>query len=761
MSTPKWRIATALLAIAMSLMSSVSSAEASAAASDPSSGRRTQSTAANVSQPGGTWGPAQSLSGVAAARVVYPAISSVSCSSPGDCGAIGLYSDSSGLHQPFVVNETGGTWRPSAAILGLASLSKGSSQTGQISCPAAGTCTAVGYYYTAGPAGHQGFIVSETGGLWGRVRQVPGIASLTNGKGSSSLLSISCASAGNCSAVGNYDISAPSQQAYVVDETDGIWGNAEQVPGVTSLSGNQWSALTSVSCGSAGSCAAGGVYFNGSVEVAFMVTETDGSWGSAQLVPGLAVLNTAGGSALMSVSCASAGNCSAGGYYQHAVGNGAPLQPFVVTETAGTWGNAEEVPGVATLNTGGHAEITSVSCASAGNCSAGGIYWGLDNAGLSVEPFVVNEIGGTWGTAAQIPGIGSLNTRRNATLNSVSCGSAGNCSAGGSYYSDDVHPYVANETDGTWEAAEEVPGAKILSASADSTVETISCARPGYCSAAGYNYSSSRAFVVNEATASTTTLSLTKANATYGDEQTIRASVTVSSGDGGTPKGTVTISAGSRRLCATTLTSGAASCALQATDLSVGTYRLKASYGGDSTFVASESPTSTLTVSKARSRTRLSLSKSKVTYGHEAAERLSVAVFAQYMGVPSGKVVVTAGKATICAIKLRSGRGSCVLRPRQLKVGTHRLRAVYAGSRDFAGSSAQKTVTVETQRNWKNSLPPAAPRRGAVAAAKATASPLDLIKHLIVNPRPAILVLTCHPIPRSASGQWRPQWVTG
>lgn len=685
MSSPKWRIATALLAIAMSLMSSVSSAEASAAASDPSSGRRTQSTAANVSQPGGTWGPAQSLSGVAAARVVYPAISSVSCSSPGDCGAIGLYSDSSGLHQPFVVNETGGTWRPSAAIPGLASLSKGSSQTGQISCPAAGTCTAVGYYYAAGPTDHQGFIVSETGGLWGRVRQVPGIASLTNGKGSSSLLSISCASAGNCSAVGNYDISAPSQQAYVVDETDGIWGNAEQVPWVTSLSGNQWSALTSVSCGSAGSCAAGGVYFNGSVEVAFMVTETDGSWGSAQLVPGLAVLNTAGGSALMSVSCASAGNCSAGGYYQHAVGNG-----------------------------------------------------------------------GTWGTAAQIPGIGSLNTRRNATLNSVSCGSAGNCSAGGSYYSDDVHPYVANETDGTWEAAEEVPGANILSASADSTVETISCARPGYCSAAGYNYSSSRAFVVNEATASTTTLSLTKANATYGDEQTIRASVTVSSGDGGTPKGTVTISAGSRRLCATTLTSGAASCALQATDLSVGTYRLKASYGGDSTFVASESPTSTLTVSKARSRTRLSLSKNKVTYGHEAAERLSVAVFAQYMGVPSGKVVVTAGKATICAIKLRSGRGSCVLRSRQLKVGTHRLRAVYAGSRDFAGSSAQKTVTVETQRNWKNSLPSAAPRRGAVAAAKAIASPLDLIKHLIVNPRPAILVLTCHPIPRSASGQWRP-----
>jgi hypothetical protein len=693
MGVLRWRIATASLAVAMSLMSSVSSVEASAAASDPSSAMRTQSTAVNVSQPGGTWGPAQSLSGVAGARVLPLGISSMSCWSSGNCGAIGRYSDSSGISQPFVVNETGGTWGPSAAIPGFTRINKGLAQTQQISCPSAGNCTAVGYYATA-QADYQGFIVSETGGTWGSAQQVPGIASLTNGKGSSWLLSVSCASAGNCSAVGTYNIGTTSGHAYVVDETGGIWGNAEQVPGITSLSGIEWSAFASVSCGSPGSCAAGGVYYNGSVEDAFMVTETDGSWGSAQLIPGLAALNTAGGSEFTSVSCASAGNCSAGGYYQQAAGGSAPMQAFVVTETASTWGNAEEVPGVAALNTAGHAEITSISCASAGNCAAGGIYWSQDNVGLSVQPFVVDEIGGTWGTAAQIPGISSLNTGRNATLNSVSCGSAGNCSAGGSYYSNGLHPYVASETDGTWGAAEEVPGANVLSASGDGTVETISCAGAGYCSAGGYAPNTARAFVVNEATASTITLSLAKANATYGDEQTVQASVTVASGAGGTPTGTVTISAGSSRLCSATLTSGAASCALRAAGLSAGTYHLTASYGGDSTFVASKSPASTLTVSRATSRTRLSLSKNKVTYGHEAAERLSAAVFAQYAGTPSGKVVVTAGKVAICVIKLRSGRGSCVLRPRQIKVGTHHLRATYAGSADFASSFSQKTVTV-------------------------------------------------------------------
>jgi hypothetical protein len=38
-----------------------------------------------------------------------------------------------------------------------------------------------------------------------------------------------------------------------------------------------------------------------------------------------------------------------------------------------TWGIADEVPGTAALNHE-NAETTSVSCASAGNCSAGGFY---------------------------------------------------------------------------------------------------------------------------------------------------------------------------------------------------------------------------------------------------------------------------------------------------------------------------------------------------------------------------------------------------
>jgi hypothetical protein len=50
---------------------------------------------------------------------------------------------------------------------------------------------------------------------------------------------------------------------------------------------------------------------------------------------------------LSSVSCASAGNCGAGGFYRDAAGID---QAWVVSEKNGTWGKAEEVPGTAALN---------------------------------------------------------------------------------------------------------------------------------------------------------------------------------------------------------------------------------------------------------------------------------------------------------------------------------------------------------------------------------------------------------------------------
>ena len=82
------------------------------------------------------------------------------------------------------------------------------------------------------------------------------------------------------------------------------------------------------------------------------------AWGTAEAVPGLAALNRGGDAQVVSVSCASAGNCGAGGFYETAK---APQVAFVVSEVNGRWGAAEAVPGLAALGAVKVSEILTVS----------------------------------------------------------------------------------------------------------------------------------------------------------------------------------------------------------------------------------------------------------------------------------------------------------------------------------------------------------------------------------------------------------------
>jgi hypothetical protein len=62
----------------------------------------------------------------------------------------------------------------------------------------------------------------------------------------------------------------------------------------------------------------------------------------------------------------------------------------VVSETGGTWGTAEEVPSTATLNAGGNAGVYSVSCASVDNCAGGGYF---EDGSSRARAFVVDAPG--------------------------------------------------------------------------------------------------------------------------------------------------------------------------------------------------------------------------------------------------------------------------------------------------------------------------------------------------------------------------------
>jgi hypothetical protein len=248
---------------------------------------------------------------------------------------------------------------------------------------------------------------------------------------------MSCASAGNCSAGGAYE-SSSGVKAFVISQVGGAWGAAKIIPGTGS---DGFANVTALSCASAGNCSAAGSYTNsaGHGQV-FVVSQVHGSWGTAKEASGTAALNTGNNDAINSLSCASPGNCSAAGSYTDSSGH---TQAFVATQVHGIWGTAREVPGTAALNKGNAAAV-SLSCASAGTCSAGGFYH--DGAGHQ-QAFVVNQVNGAWGTAKEVPGTAALN-KGNAAIGMVSCAPAGTCSAGGSYTDSSGHgqAFVVSQT---------------------------------------------------------------------------------------------------------------------------------------------------------------------------------------------------------------------------------------------------------------------------------------------------------------------------
>ena len=125
-----------------------------------------------------------------------------------------------------------------------------------------------------------------------------------------------------------------------------------------------------------------------------------------------------------------------------------------------------------------------MSCASPGNCAAGGDYSNLSHG------FVADERNGIWRTAIQVPGLGTLNKNKVGGVNEVSCASPGNCAATGLYLdgSDHFQAFVASENSGAWGTAIQVPGLAALNKGGDADARSLSCAPDGPCTVGGYYY---------------------------------------------------------------------------------------------------------------------------------------------------------------------------------------------------------------------------------------------------------------------------------
>jgi hypothetical protein len=385
-------------------------------------------------------------------------------------------------------------WGRAEPVPGLAALNKGyDAAVNAVSCWADGACAAGGFYSDKHHHS-QAFVAVELKGRWGTAVEVPGTAALNAG-GKAQVGSVSCARTTVCVVVGTYTDKSGTTQWFTATRRDGRWGKAARVP-VPALS---QASISTVWC-APGVCVAGGGFTGpAGTGLLWVMTQTAGRWHAATEVPGIAALTAQGTSdSLSALACSSAGNCAAVGQYAF---NSSPppdmyigtwgFSAFVVTETNGRWGDAEQVPGMAGLNQGWSAATSLISCPSAGNCAAAGWYVpapvepnNCDPNDGCVDGFTVTEHKGRWETAAYAPIWWDLNA--------LTCTGAGDCVLGGDNMKEsvsDLQGVIVSEANGRW--------GKLVSPEGAWSVYALSCSSAGYCAAGGPN-TTGTAYVATE-----------------------------------------------------------------------------------------------------------------------------------------------------------------------------------------------------------------------------------------------------------------------
>lgn len=351
----------------------------------------------------------------------------VACSGRGDCSAGGSYDDAGGNGQAMAVTESHGRWARAIELrLPPGVAADPYAEVNGVACTSAGNCVAVGYYRTT--AGYDaGFVVTRTGGRWGRAQQATPPANA--GAAVAGLYGVACTSARSCEAVGSYTDRAKQDEAMVIGKTRGRWGRGTEVRVPPGASANPGANLAAISCVRAGQCAAGGYYYTSLASeddyVAMGAVESHGKWGRATKLrlPAKAVAHE---SAITGVSCTSGGDClGAGGYTT----KDSSFYGMAAAESGGRWSSAKTV---ATPAHALNADLDGISCATARLCVAAG---GYGTARSNVLAYLVTWSDGRWRDAGgvSLPSNAQSSTPR-SFFYAVGCAGDGYCAAVGYYF---------------------------------------------------------------------------------------------------------------------------------------------------------------------------------------------------------------------------------------------------------------------------------------------------------------------------------------
>lgn len=365
---------------------------------------------AGASTPLAPTGPGWSLvtsANTSATQTNY--LNDTTCASASDCWAVGYYnngSGGSGVAQTLIEHWDGAAW----AIFASPNVGPGGNLLEGVTCTSTANCWAVGYYFNASSVA-QTLVERWNGTAWSIVTSNNSSPAQNN-----YLYDVTCASAATCWAVGSFFNGSFTQT--LIERWDGTsWATATSPVVAYYLNG--------VTCASTSDCWAVGSYYpTGSSHAQTLIEHWDGtSWALVSSPNPTDV----GDNYLSSVTCPSASECWAVGYYDPYGTGGEVALPFIER-----WNGASLCPScpswsIFTSPSIGVAYLKDVTCSSASQCWAVGT--GIDPDATNPAYYAVIE---QWnGSSWQVVTSPNRPSPNNNYLNGVVCASASTCWAVG------------------------------------------------------------------------------------------------------------------------------------------------------------------------------------------------------------------------------------------------------------------------------------------------------------------------------------------
>lgn len=327
-----------------------------------------------------------------------------------------------------------------------------------VTCISASNCWAVGEYYDNVSGNYKTLIEQWNGSAWSVVTSPNANATEDN-----ELYGVTCLSASDCWAVGEYS-NGTADQTLVEHWNGASWAIVTSA----NTSATQENYIRAVTCISASDCWAVGDYEPTGATQTLIEHWNGTSWA---IIPSANTSSTQNND-LYGVTCVSASNCQAVGY--HSVGSG--NQTLIEQWDGTSWSI------VASPNFSGaqHNFLESLACTSASNCWAVGEYF--DTSNHLYRTLIEQWNGNAWSIVTS-PNVGNNFNE----LYGVTCTSASQCWAVGFYYDDNSAAYQTLIEQWNGSAWSVVTSAN-TSTTQDNHIYSVTCTSASDCRTVGYYY---------------------------------------------------------------------------------------------------------------------------------------------------------------------------------------------------------------------------------------------------------------------------------